>query len=198
MISVMNEQLRRIVLTGTIREDTSAQFLEQITALECIDVTKTITIYIDTYGGSAHAAMSIYDAMRSCNCPITTVGIGKVMSAGVLILAAGDKGNRFLTENARVMIHEVGGGVRGSKSEMEVEIEETKRLQDMYVNLLVLHAGVNKEKLEKDMSKIRYMSAKEAKKYGLADVVVPTSGLDINKGAVERKKPKKNSKKKKK
>ncbi len=89
MISAMNEQLRRVVVTGSIKEETSSQFLEQITALECIDITKPISLYIDTYGGSLSAALSMYDTLKACCCPIVTIGIGKVMSAGVLLLAAG-------------------------------------------------------------------------------------------------------------
>ena len=81
-ISPLHEAVRRIVLTGSIREDSSAQFLEQITALEYLDSSRVITVYVDTYGGNVDAAMSIYDAMRICKCPIRTVGIGKVMSAG--------------------------------------------------------------------------------------------------------------------
>lgn len=170
----MNEQLRRIVLSGFIKEDTSAQFLEQITALECIDMSKPISVYVDTYGGNLDAALCMYDAMKACCCPIVTVGIGKVMSAGVLLLAAGDKGNRFITENTRVMIHEVSGGMSGPISEMEISIAESRRMQEVYVALLSKDSGKIKSKIVKDMKRESFMSAVEAVKYGIADKLVPT------------------------
>lgn len=173
-LNMQNLQLRRIVLSGNIREDTASYFLEQITALEVTDMGKPISIYVDTYGGSVDAALCMYDAIKACSCPIVTIGIGKVMSAGVLLLAAGDKGNRFITENTRVMVHEVSGGAFGSISEMETSVQETRRLQETYVDLLVLSTGVKKAKLLKDMKEETYMSAEEAVNYGLVDRMVPT------------------------
>lgn len=172
-ISPLNELVRRIVITGSIREDSSAQFLEQMTALEYIDATKLITIYIDTYGGNIDAAMLIYDAMRICKCPIRTIGIGKVMSAGSLILASGDPGNRFLTKNARVMIHQVSSGTAGPLADMENEIQEVKRLQDQYATLLAEHTNKSRDRVIKDLKVDNYMTAYEAVKYGLADKVLP-------------------------
>lgn len=174
MISALNEQLRRIVITGTIREDSAAQFLEQITALECMDISKPISIYINTYGGSVDAALCMYDAMKSCCCSIVTVGIGKVMSAGVLLLAAGDKGNRFITENTRVMIHEISGIAIGAVSDMENSITETKRMQDVYIDILAKETNTSKTKLLKDMMEETYMPAQDAVKYGIVDKIVPT------------------------
>lgn len=173
MINAMNEQLRRIVLSGHVREDQAAQFLEQLTALECVDVGKPITVYIDTYGGSVDAALLMYDAMRSCSCPIVTIGIGKVMSAGVLLLASGDK--RFITENTRVMLHEVSGGTFGPITEMENSITEIHRLQDVYAGLLARDTGQTKAKILADIkNNTLYMTAKDAVDYGIVDTVVPT------------------------
>jgi ATP-dependent Clp protease protease subunit len=174
MISQLNEQLRRIILSGSIREDSAAQFLEQLTAFEYIDISKPVTVYIDTFGGSVDAALLMYDAMKSCACPIVTVGIGKVMSAGVLLLAAGEPGTRFITENTRVMIHQISGGVVGSLSDMEVSMVETRKMQAIYFDLLSKDTGVPVQKLLKDVTKDFYMSAEEAVKYGIADKVVPT------------------------
>jgi len=189
----MNEQLRRIVISGTIKEDTAAHFLEQLTALECIDMAKPVSVYIDTYGGSVDGALCMYDAMKACCCPIVTVGIGKVMSAGVLLLAAGDKGNRFITQNTRVMIHEVSGGTFGPISEMENTVLETRRMQDVYVDLLANDTGTSKAKILKDMAAEMYMSAEEAVKYGIADKMVPTRKVTrkvtTKKKATNKKKP---------
>ncbi|MHA1675808.1 MAG: ClpP family protease, partial [Candidatus Njordarchaeales archaeon] len=170
----MNEQLRRIVISGTIREDSAAQFLEQVTALECIDMNKPISIYVDTYGGNLDAAMCMYDTIKACCCPVVTIGIGKVMSAGVLLLAAGDKGNRFITENTRVMVHEISSGTFGAISEMENSVLETRRMQDLYIELLAKDSNTNKTKILKDMEKETYMSAQETVNYGIADKLVPT------------------------
>jgi len=175
MISGLNEQLRRIVLSGVLKEENASQFLEQITALECSDIGKPITLYIDTYGGSIDSALLIYDAIKACCCPILTVGIGKVMSAGVLLLAAGDPGNRFITQNTRVMMHEVAGGAIGSISDMEVNVVEMRRMQNLYVDLLSRDCEVPKSKIIKDMEQgDYYMSAEQAVKYGIADKMVPT------------------------
>jgi len=183
MINVMNEALRRIVLTGSIKEDTSAQFLEQITALECVDMVKPISIYIDTYGGNLDAAILMYDAIKACCCPIVTIGMGKVMSAGVLLLAAGEQGSRFITQNTRVMIHEISSVSMGPISEMERAMIENKNMQDVYINLLSTDTGVSKAKLLKDMQKETFMSSSQAIKYGIADKIVPIrkSIKEINK-----------------
>lgn len=196
MISAMNEQLRRIVVAGSVKEETAAQFLEQITALECIDINKPISIYIDTYGGNLDSALCMYDTIKACCCPIVTIGIGKVMSAGVLLLAAGDKGNRFITENTRVMIHEISGGTIGPISEMESEIKESRRMQAVYVTLLAKDAGVTKAKLLKDMKIETFMSAAEAVKYGIADKLVPTRRATRKVATSKSKSTKKTTKKK--
>jgi len=195
MISAMNEQLRRIVIAGSVKEDSSAQFLEQITALECMDINKPISIYIDTYGGSLDAALCMYDTIKACCCPIVTIGIGKVMSAGVLLLAAGDKGNRFITQNTRVMIHEISSGTFGPISEMQSAIEETCRMQKVYIDLLAKDSGTSKTKLHKDMKSETFMSAEEAVKYGIADRLVPTRRI-TKKTTPTKKKTKKATKKK--
>lgn len=194
--SAMNDQLRRIVISGNIREDTAAQFLEQITALECSDITKPISIYIDTYGGSLDSALCMYDAMKSCCCPIVTVGIGKVMSAGVLLLAAGNKGNRFITQNTRVMVHEVSSGVIGPLSEMEVSVAEARKMQELYVELLSYDTGKGIDKIKADLKKTTYISAEEAIKYGIADKLVPTKGSKSCKKSTKKKTTKKKTTKK--
>lgn len=187
MISAPNEQLRRIVLSGSIRESIGSEFLEQITAMECADIGKPITIYIDTYGGSVDTALLMYDAMKTCCCPIVTVGIGKVMSAGTLLLAAGEQDSRFITEHTRVMIHEVSAGTFGSLSEMEQDVDEIKRLQEVYVDILSKDTGVNRKQLLADMKLTKYMSAAEAIKYGIADKLVPTRKISKKKVAAKKK-----------
>ena len=165
-------EVRRIIISGSIRETSAYKFLEDITALEHLDNSKLITIYIDTYGGSVDSAMLIYDAMQICVCPIRTIGIGKVMSAGSLILASGNKNNRFITKNTRVMIHQISGGMSGTISDMDIEFKEKCRLQDQYATIMAKHTGHNKKQIIKDLSTDRYMTATEAINYGLADKVL--------------------------
>jgi len=172
-ISRYDEHIRRIVLSGNIRDETAAQFLESITAFERADMGSAITIYIDTYGGALRAALAIYDAMRICSCPVETIGIGKVMSAGALLLAAGDNGNRYLAPNTGVMIHQISGGAHGTVNEMNIILEETKKLQDVYVELLARHTGKSIKKISNDIMADNYMTAQEAINYGLADKVLP-------------------------
>lgn len=172
MISQFNDHTRKIVISGVIKEDTAAIFLEQLVSYEHLDVTKPITIYIDTYGGSVDAAMSIYDAIATCGCPIRTVGIGKVMSAGVLILAAGDKGHRYITQNARIMMHQVSGGVAGTIKDIDIAAQEISRLQDVFVNLLSKHSGKKTVEILEDISRDKYLTSYDAVKYGLVDHLV--------------------------
>jgi len=173
-ISDYKSDIRRIVLTGDVRGEMAAEFLEQMTALERRDMDAPITVYIDTYGGNVRAALAMYDMIRICACPVETVGIGKVMSAGALLLSAGDTGHRYITPNCGVMIHQVSGGVYGTVSEMEIDMQETKQLQDKYVSLLAKHCGKAKSKILKDIQIDKYMSAKEAIEYGLVDHIMPS------------------------
>ncbi len=173
-ISPLSELIRRIVISGQIREDTAAQFVEQLTALEYLDPTKGITVYIDTYGGFLHSCMMMFDAIMMCQCKIRTIGVGKVMSAGTLLLAAGNQGDRYITPNTRVMIHEVQSSAYGSLTQMENEIQETRALQDTYIKLLALHTRKTKAEIENAL-KIKsenYMSAQQAVDFGLCDKVI--------------------------
>ena len=172
-ISRYDESVRRIIMSGDIREGTTGQFLEQMTAFERADANAPITIYIDTHGGSLRAGLAIYDIIRMCACPIETIGISKVMSAGALILAAGDKGSRYLTPHTGVMIHQISNGVHGTVQEMEIVMEETRRQQAMYVKILSKHTGKSQNRISKDMMVDFHMSATEAIEYGLADKITP-------------------------
>jgi len=167
-----NESIRRVVVSGKISEESAAQFLEIMTLLEHSDPSKLITIYVDTYGGSVDSGMLMYDTMSICQSPIRTIGIGKVMSAGSLILASGDPGNRFVTKNTRVMIHQISGGMRGTMSDMDIEMKEMARLHDQYAAIMSKHTGKTKKQILEDLSINNYMTAAEAVKYGLADKVM--------------------------
>ena len=180
-ISQFNDHTRRIVISGAIKEETAAIFLEQLSALEYCDVSKPITIYIDTYGGVVDAALSIYDAMSICVCPIRTIGIGKIMSAGVLLLSAGDKGNRFITQNARIMMHQISGGATGTVKDIDIIAKEISRQQDVFIELLSKHIGKSKNQILLDINRDRYMAASEALSYGIVDHIVASRKVNNKK-----------------
>jgi ATP-dependent Clp endopeptidase proteolytic subunit ClpP len=137
---------------------------------------KPITFYLSTYGGSADDMFALYDIMRVVrgNTPIHTVGLGKVMSAGVLLLAAGTKGERRIGKNCRVMLHSVIGGNHGSLHNMMNEMEAIEDLQQMYTNCLVEETKMTKSQLKKMLErKVNvYLSAEEAVELGIADIII--------------------------
>jgi len=192
-ISPLNEHIRRIVLSGTIGEDTAALFLEQMTHLQYCDITKPITIYIDTVGGSVHSGLLMYDTIMTSPCPIRTIGIGKVMSMGTLILSSGDPGDRHVTENTSIMIHQISGRAYGTMSEMDNAIDETRRLQDVYLSILAKHTKKSRADILGDMQSDYFMSPKEAVAYGLADSII--LGKKIRKPRIVKQKATKATKK---
>ncbi len=137
---------------------------------------RPILFYISTYGGNADDMFALYDLMRAIRSEteIHTCGLGKVMSAGVLILAGGTKGSRFIGKNCRVMIHSVMGGNAGSLHDMMNEMDAIENLQQMYINCLVAETKLTETKLKKMLErKVNiYLSAEEAVEYGIADHII--------------------------
>tara|TARA_B100000131_G_scaffold165773_1_gene160303 strand:- start:1231 stop:1881 length:651 start_codon:yes stop_codon:yes gene_type:complete len=137
---------------------------------------KPINFYISTYGGSADDMFALYDIMDICKrgVDIQTIGIGKVMSAGVLLLAAGTKGKRYITKHCRVMIHSVAAGAGGQMHNLENEMKAIKNLQDEYINALVANTELTKRQLTKilDRKVNVYLTAQEAIEYGIADEIL--------------------------
>ena len=137
---------------------------------------KPINFYISTYGGSADDMFALYDVMDICKrgVDIQTIGIGKVMSAGVLLLAAGTKGKRYITKHCRVMIHSVAAGAGGQMHNLENEMKAIKNLQDEYINALVANTELTKRQLTKilDRKVNVYLTAEEAIEYGIADEIL--------------------------
>ena len=137
---------------------------------------KPINFYVSTYGGNADDMFAIYDMMNITKekCDIETVGLGKVMSAGTLVLAAGTRGKRKITKHCRVMIHSVAAGSYGNLHNLQNEMETIKHQQDKYVNALVANTNMTKRQVQKLLDrKINvYLSAEEAVEYGIADEVI--------------------------
>ena len=138
---------------------------------------KPFDFYISTYGGSALDMCGIYDMMKFCQsqgCEIETIGMGKIMSAGVPLLAAGTKGKRCIGKNAVVMIHGVQGGAMGSLAETKNELEQIGKIQDKYVELLAANTKLTRKKIEKMIAKNVnvYLTAEEAKAAGIVDIIL--------------------------
>ena len=135
-----------------------------------------LKFYISTYGGAADDMFALYDVMNLAkrHCDIQTIGIGKVMSAGVLLLAAGTKGKRYISKHCRVMIHSVAAGAGGQMHNLENEIKAIKNLQDEYINALVANTDLTKRQLTKilDRKVNVYLTAEEAVEYGIADEIL--------------------------
>ena len=140
-------------------------------------------IYISTFGGNAADMFGIHDLMLSMRSatPIETVGLGKVMSAGVLLLASGAEGSRFIGKNTRVMIHSLRAGHAGAMHELETEYEETKWLQDQYIQALSSVTNMNKRMIKKMMERKTnvYINANQAIEYGIADRILDQSYWDV-------------------
>lgn len=143
---------------------------------EVIAVSRPVNMVISTFGGSATEMFAVYDTMRLTKeiCDICTIGMGKVMSAGVLLLAAGTKGRRKIGKNCRVMIHGVAGGFGGNLTTMENEIEEIKWIQQQYIKCLAHETNLTVSKLKKMIRRQVdvYLSAEEAVKFGIADEII--------------------------
>ena len=139
-------------------------------------IVHPVEFYISTWGGDALGMFAIYDLMRLMRdgCPIFTYGIGKVMSAGVLLLAAGTKGERRIGKHTRIMMHAVRGGHYGAIHSLENEMKETRYLQNQHINALVEETNLTKRKLNNMLNKKVdvYLSAKEAVELGIADIIV--------------------------
>ena len=173
---VPNNFVRDIYVGGDIDDETSSDFIRLIYTLEEMVPEEPIMVYINNAGGRVMEALAMYDAMTTVQCPVYTVGIGKIMSAAVVLLAAGEQGHRYLTPNATVMIHEVSARPGGTLSQLRESVQEIGRLQDIYLTLLSRHSGIPKDKLAKDISpnKDLYFNSEQAISRGIADYIIAT------------------------
>jgi ATP-dependent Clp protease, protease subunit len=165
----------RIVFIGTPIDDVIANLIiAQILFLNMEDPSKDINIYINSPGGSVTAGLAIYDTMRFVKCDVATYCLGQAASMGSFLLAAGTKGKRFSLPNSRVMIHQPWGGAQGTASDIHIQAKEILKLKDQLNKILAHHTGQSLERIEKDTDRDYFMSAEEAKNYGLVDAVVTT------------------------
>jgi len=163
----------RIVFIGTPIDDTVANLIiAQILFLQMEDVNKDINVYINSPGGAVTAGLAIYDTMRFVKPDVATYCVGQATSMAALLLSAGTKGKRHALPNSRIMIHQPWGGIQGAAEDISRHAKEILKLRDKINEILAYHTGQPLEKIQKDTDRDYFMSAEEAKDYGLVDVVI--------------------------
>ena len=163
----------RIIFIGTPVDDiVSNLIIAQLLFLQNEDPSKEISVYINSPGGSVTAGLAIYDTMQFVKPPVATYCVGQAASMGALLLCAGTKGKRFALPAARIMIHQPWGGVQGAASDISIQAREILRLREKINELLIKHTGQSLEKIQKDTDRDYFMSAEEAKEYGIIDEVI--------------------------
>ncbi len=163
---------RIIFLVGPITDSVANSTIAQMLFLASKDPKKDIQLYINTPGGSVTAGMAIYDTMQYVKPDISTVCIGLAASMGATLLAAGKKGKRFALPNSQVLLHQVAGGVTGEAVEIEITAKQIIKIKEKLNKILEKHTGQPLEKIERDTDRDFYLSADEAKEYGLIDQVI--------------------------
>ncbi len=163
----------RIIFIGTgISDEMSNLIVAQLLFLQAEDPEKDISMYINSPGGSVTAGMAIYDTMQFLKCDVATYCIGQCASMGAVLLTAGAAKKRYALPNARIMIHQPWGGVQGQAADISIQAQEILRLRSSLNQILAHHTGKKIAAIEKDTDRDFFMSAEEAKKYGLVDEVV--------------------------
>jgi len=163
---------RIIFLAGPISDVCANSIIAQLLFLASKDPKKDIQIYINTPGGSVTAGLAIYDTMQYVKSPISTVCVGLAASMGATLLAAGTKGKRFALPNSEIFLHQVMGGVTGEAVEIEITAKQIVKIKDKLNRILAKHTGQPLDRIERDTDRDFYLSAGEAKEYGMIDEVI--------------------------
>jgi ATP-dependent Clp protease protease subunit len=171
----------RIIFLGTEIDDQVANVvISQLLLLAAEDSEKDIQLYINSPGGIAYAGMAIYDAIQYVEPEVSTICVGMGMSAAAMVLAGGSAGRRLALPSARIMIHQGSAGMRGAPSDMEIQLRETLALTDRMTRILAHHTGQPYDRAKKDIDRDYFMTAAEAKVYGIIDdVIAPRRGLGL-------------------
>ena len=163
---------RVIFLTGDVHDGVASLICAQLLYLESDNPNKDISFYINSPGGVVTSGLAIYDTMRYIRCEVSTLCIGQAMSMGSLLLAGGAKGKRYALPNSRIMIHQPSGGVQGKAVDIEIQAREILSLRERLNQIYVDHTGQTLKAVEKAMDRDNFMSAEEAKTFGLIDHVI--------------------------
>ena len=163
---------RIVFVSGEVNDEMANAICAQLLFLQSQDSKKEISVYVNSPGGSVTAGLAIYDTMQFVKCPVATYCIGQAASMGAVLLAAGAKGRRFALPNARIMIHQPWGGAEGTASDIEITAREILRLKEKLNEILSRHSGKKMADVVKDTDRDHFMSAEEAKKWGIIDEVL--------------------------
>ena len=163
---------RIIMLADEVNDTTASLIVAQMLYLESVDPDKDISFYINSPGGSVTAGMAIYDTMQYISCDVSTICMGMAASMGAFLMCAGAKGKRYALPNSRIMIHQPWGGAEGKASDIEITAREILRLKDILNGILAKHSGKKMADVVKDTDRDHFMSAEEAKEWGIIDKVV--------------------------
>ena len=163
---------RIIMLTEEVNDTTASLVIAQLLYLESQDPDKDVSFYINSPGGSVSAGLAIFDTMRYIKCDVSTICIGMAASMGAFLLAAGAKGKRYCLPNSEVMIHQPLGGFAGSASDIEISARNLQQTKEKLTRLLAEFTGKSYEELLRDTDRDHFLSAEEAKEYGLVDQVI--------------------------
>ena len=165
---------RIIFLTGEVDDNTANIIIAQLIYLEGKNPDKDIFFYINSPGGSVSAGMAIYDTMNYIKCDVSTICIGLAASMGAFLLSSGTKGKRYALPNSEIMIHQPLGGTQGQASDIEIQAKHIKNIKNKLNKILSENTGKSIKEIEKDTDRDNYMSAEEAKEYGLIDEIFVT------------------------
>ena len=163
---------RIVFLAGPVTDLNANVVIAQMLYLASKDQKRDIKLYINSPGGSVTAGLAIYDTMQYLKCPISTICIGLTASMAAIILAAGTKGKRFSLPNAEILLHQVAGGIQGQAIEIEITAKQIVKMKATLNQILASHTGQPLSKVETDTDRDFYLTAEEAKKYGLIDEVI--------------------------
>jgi ATP-dependent Clp protease protease subunit len=170
----------RIIFLGTPIDDQIANLtVAQLIHLESEDPDKDISVYINSPGGSVYAGLAVYDTMQYIKPDVQTICVGIAMSMGALLLAAGAPDKRMATPNAKILIHQVSGGFQGQATDIEIAARETLNLKRKLEEIVSSHTNQPLDKVTKDMERDYFMTADEAKEYGIIDTVVSQRGAGV-------------------
>ena len=163
---------RIVFVGGEIEDDMANAVVAQLLFLQAQDPEKEVSMYVNSPGGSVTAGLAILDTMRMVKCPVATYCVGQAASMGAVLLAAGEKGRRFALPHARIMVHQPWGGAQGKASDIEITAREILRLKELLNGILSEASGKTSEEVLKDTDRDHFMSAHEAKAWGIVDKVL--------------------------
>lgn len=163
---------RIVFVSGEINDDSANTIIAQLLFLQAEDPKKEIKMYINSPGGVIYSGLAIYDTMKQLTCPIATIAVGMAASMGSIILSSGTKGKRTALPNAMIHIHQPLGGAQGQASDIEINAREVLRLKALLADILAKNTGQRKDKIAKDADRDFFMTADQAKSYGIVDKVL--------------------------